>query len=260
LAETRLDFTAVWNDTVSLLNQHKDAAFAIAGVFIFLPAWLFAYYIGEPNIDGIENIEVFLNVYIEFFNENSLAIIASSLATMFGTLAYYIILSRTDITSIGDALKKTLTIIPMFFVVNLITGFATGIGSMLFIIPALYLMGRFSAVAGVVATEPERGIIGSLKYGWLLTHNVGWMAFLLIFVIVIVGGIISFVINLVFALILGFIGGTIEKLLITGVSSLLSTILSVVLASLAIAIYRHLRPQVDDKADQISRTSATIKE
>jgi len=249
MAETQLDFMTVWNDTTSLLSQHKEAAIAIAGVFLFLPAWLIAYFIGQPDLEGAVDINQQIEIYTAYFNDNWLAIMISGLLTSFGTLSYYVILVRDDNISIGSALTKALVIFPIFFVVSIIVGLATALGLIALIIGALYLTGRFSAVAGVVSAEPERGILGSIKYAWSLTHNVGWMAFLMIFIVAIVGSIINLVLSLIFGLIFNLIGGSVAELLTTGVESLLSAILSVVLATLMIAIYRHLKPQVDGTTD-----------
>lgn len=233
---------------MGLLRNHKEAAAAIAGVFIFLPNWIFSYFVGFPNLEGVTTLELQVNVMIGFYSENALPLIAIGLITAFGTLAYYVVLTHQNIGSVGNALTKALTILPIFYVVNIITSFATIMGLFAFIIGALYLLGRFTAVSGVVAAETERGIIGSIKYGWKLTENVGWMACLMFFTVFLIGSIISFVIKLVFRLIFGLIGGSIATLLTDGVSALLSAALSIVLATVMIAIYRHLKPQVDGAA------------
>lgn len=248
MPNTRLDFTAVWNDTTSLLNQHKEAAAAIAGVFIFLPAWLIAYFIGPPNLDNISDPTQILVIMQDYYASNFLALMSSSLVTVFGSVAYYIILVRENIATVGGALKASLGIFLIYLVANIITGAATGFGFMLFAIPGMYLMGRFSTLAGVLAAEPQRGIIGSISRAWALTNNVGWMAFLIIIIVAIIGGIIVFIVGQIFTLLLGFIGGTTATLLTTGVGALLNAGLSIVMGTLGIAIYRHLKPQVHNAA------------
>lgn len=242
MTKNTLDLTAVWNDAMALLSAHKEAAIAIAGVFLFLPSWMFAYFVGEPDTGDATDPSKILDIMLQFYSENSLALIIVGLLTSFGTLAYYVILVRKDYDSIGAGIARALPIFPIFFIASIITGLLTGLGAFAFIIGAFYLTGRFSAVAGVVAAEPERGIIGSIKYGWSLTDNVGWMAFLIIFIVSIVGSVISFVIGLIFTLLSSVAGG---QLLVTAVTSLIGAVFSVVIATLVIAIYRHLKPQVD---------------
>lgn len=237
-----LDLTAVWDDTMALLGQHKEAAIAIAGVFLFLPSWLLAYFIGEADVAGVENIDKMTEIMAQFYSDNALPFIAVGLLASFGTLAYYVILVRKDYDSIGSGIARALPIFPIFFIVSLITNLLIGFGIIALIVGGLYLLGRFSTVAGVVAAEPERGIIGAIKYGWSLSHNVGWMAFLIIFIVIIIGIVIGFIVGLIFGLISSYIGG---QLLLTAATSLISAIFSVVLATLMIAIYRHLKPQVD---------------
>ncbi len=242
MTKTTLNLTAVWDDTMVLLGAHKEAAVAIAGVFLFLPSWLFAYFVGKPDTDGVVDADKILDIMLQFYSDNILPLIAMVLLASFGTLAYYVILSRKDYDSIGSGIARALPIFPIFLIVNIITGLLTGLGLLAFFVGALYLTGRFSAVAGVVAAEPERGILGSIKYGWSLTHNVGWMAFLMIFIVSIVLFIVGLVVELFVGLLAALAGG---QLLITAISSLVGAIGSVILAALMIAIYRHLKPQLD---------------
>ena len=248
MSKASLDFTAVWNDTTEMLQKHKEAGIAIAGLFLFLPSWMFAYFIGEPDFVGVTTLTEQLEVQGEFYQENWFAFLVTSIATAFGTLAYYIVLTHGNIGTIGSALSKAIKIFPLFFIVSIITNFLTGLGLFAFLIGAFYLMGRFSTVAGVLAAESERGVIGSIQYAWSLTNGLGWMSFLMILIVVVVGFVIIFVIEAISSLIFGLIGGTMGQLLTTGVSSLIGMIFSLVIATLMIAIYKHLKPQVDKAA------------
>src|SRR4051812_38184352 len=49
-AETMsFSYNAVWEDAVRLLRQHAPLLAAIAGVFLFLPALLFAVFLPQPT-------------------------------------------------------------------------------------------------------------------------------------------------------------------------------------------------------------------
>lgn len=260
MANTTLDLSAVWNDTLALVNQHKEAAIAIAGVFIFLPAWLMAYFVGEPLLTGEEDINQLLVIMQNFYADNILYILASSIVTIIGILTYYIMLMRDEISTIGDALKTALALFLVYFVASFLTGIMIGIGFILFIIPGIYIVGRFTTLPAVIAGE-GLAIIASIKRAWALTENVGWMAFLILFIVAVVGSIIVFVLGLFFGLIFGFIGGTTEILLTTGFTSLFNAVLSIVIGTLGVAIYRHVKPQVDgDRMDTVlqERQTASI--
>ena len=245
MTKQTLDLTAVWNDAVDMLKNHKEAALAIASVFIFLPSWVFAYFVGDPDMAGATTNDQQLAILVDYFRENWLMILMNAVITSFGSLSFFVVLTHNNIGSIGNALKKALIIFPIFFIVSIITNFLTGLGIFALLIGALYLTGRFSTVAGVVAAESERGIFGSIQYAWKLTGNVGWMAFLMLFVVAIVGFVVSTVIELVFGLVFNLIGGTTASLLSTGLGSALGAILSLLIGAIMIAIYRHLKPQVD---------------
>lgn len=248
MSNTTLDLTAVWDDTMSLLGQHKEAAIAIGGVFLFLPGWLFAYFVGQPVLSGEEDPTQMIAVFQDFYSSNFGYILASGIVTVFGLLALYVTMVRDNIATIGGALQTTLGLFFVFFIANVMTNILTGIGFFLFFVPGLYVMGRFSTLPGVVAGEQGLGIIGSVKHAWAMTENVGWKAFLILFIVLVVGSIIGLVVGLIAGLLLGLIGGTTQLLLSAAISSLANSILSVVVAALSIAIYRHLKPQVNNAA------------
>lgn len=248
MSNKTLDLTAVWDDVMSLLGQHKEAAIAIGGVFLFLPGWLIAYFVGQPVLSGDENPTQMIIVFQDFYAANFGYILANGIVTLFGILTLYIIMTRDNIATIGEALQASLGLFFVFFIASILTNILTGIAFLLLFVPGLYVVGRFSTLPGVIAGENGLGIIGSIKHAWAMTENVGWKAFLIIFIVFVIGIIIGLVVGLIAGLLFGLIGGTTQLLLTAGLSSLAETILSIVIAALCIAIYRHLKPQIDNAA------------
>ena len=91
----KLDYMQCWNGAMALLGAHKEAILAIAGVFLFLPTFLFAQFVAQPVFTGDEDINGLAVVYSAYFSENALSIIASNLVISFGGLAIYFALAPT---------------------------------------------------------------------------------------------------------------------------------------------------------------------
>ena len=45
----KISYSAVWADTAALLRSHASLIATVAGVFIFLPGLLVAYFLPQPE-------------------------------------------------------------------------------------------------------------------------------------------------------------------------------------------------------------------
>jgi hypothetical protein len=78
------------------------------------------------------------------------------------------------LAKVGDALVIAAALFPTYLTATILTGWATFAGFLLFIIPGLYLTGRFAVLPAVMAREPALGIIDAVKQTWATTRKCGW--------------------------------------------------------------------------------------
>lgn len=242
--QRKIDYTDVWNDTLMLIKSHKEAILAIAGLLIFLPNWAAGFFAGQPDVEGIVSLPAYMTALEEYWAANSAILLSAGIVSFFGTLSLYVLVARTGLDRIGDALTTALLLLPIYFVVQLLTGLATIIAVLALIIPALYLIGRFTPVPSVVAAEPGIGVVGALRRSWELTNGAGWAVFFLVLVVALVAAISLLVVQLLVGLVISLAsGGEGIAILESGISALGDTMLGILMVTLGVAIYRHLKMQ-----------------
>lgn len=244
MEKNTLDYMVVWDDMMSLLKQHKQATIAIAGVFVFFPAWLVLYFIGIPPKIDFNNIEDFILKSEVYFVDNWIALLLSDILRFIGILSLGLLLIKHYVESTGHVILESIKLLVTFILIYIIFAFLFSFLIFLFV-PVLYLIGRFLPILGVITNERSQGVFGCIKRSWNFTRGLGWMAFLMFIIIYVVANVVSLVIELFGGLIFNLIGSNVGVLLASGLSSLLASVVTVLISTLSIAIYRHLKPQVD---------------
>src|SRR4051812_35244903 len=112
-------YNAVWEDTLRLLRQHLPLLVAIAGVFLFLPALLFAVFMPppEPPSDPQRAIQIVL----AYYETAAPWFVVQGLFTMVGTLAMLRLVFARD--TVGGALVAGLMLLPFYFLLTVILVF-----------------------------------------------------------------------------------------------------------------------------------------
>jgi hypothetical protein len=195
--KTELDFTAAWNDAMSMLSAHREIVVAIAGVFVFLPQLVFGYMFPQPEFDA-QNSEKVLAQLIEWYGVIAPWVFLMGVISGIGLLAVNFIALNHTRPAAGDAIvfgaKHYLTL----FVASILSMIAITIGLFLLIIPGVYLYVKFSQVRTVIAAENEFNPITALSRSWQVTKGNSLRIFGFTLIIAIVAGIAMLIVNLVF--------------------------------------------------------------
>jgi hypothetical protein len=251
-------YNAVWEDSVRLLRQHATLLAAIAGVFMFLPALLFAVLLPPPEPQGADPARV-AQLMLTFYRGALPWFLVQGLFSIVGTLAMLRLVFVRG-TTVGSALVQALKLTPFYILLSLIFGFAIGLVSMLVIVPAaligpiavvlaglllvapiFYLVGRIAPIPAVMVAENRRNPIDAIRRTFALTNGHGWAILGLVFVIVIVAaiavGMADTLAGLIFIL---AAGQELGKLLASILASALNAAFATLLVMLYAAIYRAL--------------------
>lgn len=235
----KLSYSAVWKDTVELLQANAAAVVALAGVFIFLPALLMAYLLPYPEP---ADPKLIFTLWAEYLNANWHWFIITSIVGMVGAIAIFLLFLDPKRSTVGGTIATAVTILPFYFLASLVSGFMVGIGFILLIVPGLYLLGRLCAVTPVVVAEGQRNPIAAVSRSFELTQGNGWALFGLIILVAltasIIAGVVSTMLGIIFLLVAGQDVGT----LLTKIVQTLGNAATVTLMyALTAAIYRQLR-------------------
>lgn len=243
----KLNYMECWSGAMAILRDHKEAILAIAGVFLFLPTLLMAQFIGQPNLEGTEDLNAITAAYSTFFSENTFAIIASNLLISFGGFVIYFTIAPSHSGTVADDLGKALRLFLIFLIANILTGLATFAGILLFIIPGLYVACRLILVPIIIADHGERNPLEALKKSWESTKDNGFSILLLVLMIAIIGAITVGVIQMIIGVIIGLAtGGAGWPLIENLVSALGGTALQIVFTVLIGSIYYQLTGKGSD--------------
>lgn len=243
----KLNYMECWSGAMAILRDHKEAILAIAGVFLFLPTLLMAQFVGQPNLEGTEDLNAITAAYSTFFSENAFAIIASNLLISFGGFVIYFTIAPSHSGTVADDLGKALRLFLIFLIANILTGLATFAGILLFIIPGLYVACRLILVPIIIADHGERNPLEALKKSWESTKDNGFSILLLVLMIAVIGAITVGVIQMIIGVIIGLAtGGAGWPLIENLVSALGGTALQIVFTVLIGSIYYQLTGKGSD--------------
>jgi len=249
----KINYMQCWNGAMAILRAHKEAILAIAGVFLFLPTLLMAQFVGQPVLDGSEDMSAIIANYTSFTQENLWPILLSNILMSFGGFALYVVICASPGATVGESLGIAFRFFLFFLIANILAGLATGIGLMLLIIPGLYVASRLSLIPVIVADRQERNPVEALKQSWAATKDNGFAILLLILMIALIGSIFLAVVQMLTGVAVGLATGGQGWPLITNiVATLLNTALAVILTAIIASIYRELTGKQTDVGEVFS--------
>lgn len=233
----KFSYSAVWTDVVALLRAHASLIATVAGVFIFLPGLLLAYFLPQPDTQDFSRLG---EIWVEYLNANWHWMLLNSLVNMIGSIAILLLIFARNI-SVGGAITAALALLPFYFLTSLLGSLMIGFGFVLLIIPGLYLIGRLGPLNSVVVAESRRNPIDAIGRCFALTKGHGWAVLGLILIVAIPAmiaiGVATTLLGILFVLVAG---QDLGQMLILIVRTAGNAALVVLLLVLNAAIYRQL--------------------
>ena len=157
-------YSAVWDDAARMLRANAGLLTAIAGVFLFLPALLLAYYVAEP--DPSTGLAEWMESTRAYFRRAGIWLILASSAQVVGVISVYLLLLGNPRVTVGRAVATAVSILPFYFIVSFLRVFAVSIGFVLLILPAFYLLGKLTLASPILVAETPRAPISALRASW----------------------------------------------------------------------------------------------
>jgi|GEM_PF-1490583 len=199
----KFSYSAVWADVVALLRAHASLIATVAGVFIFLPGLLAAYFLPFPVTQDVSRMG---EIWVEYVGSNWHWMVLNSLVNMIGSIAILKMIFVRDI-SVGGAIAAAVPILPFYFLASFIGSLLIGLGCLLLIVPGLYLLGRLGPLNALVVAEDRRNPIDAITRCLALTKGHGWAILGLILIVAIAAaiviGIATTLLGILFILIAG---------------------------------------------------------
>lgn len=259
----KFDMGAAWDDSLQLLKSHTALIGTIAGVFLFLPSLVVAWF-GPTPIEPAANatFEQILATFQESARQAMpYQLLIAVVAAIGGIGILRLWLSRSSV-SVGDALAFAFKMIPTMIGVQLLMGIAVGLVAVLLIVPGAalggapgvlllvigllafaglcaYLWGRVAVVSPLIADRIQYNPVAALKESWALTRDNGWRIFLFLFLVTLVIGIVGLIVGGVVAVVAGS-GEGVGRMLMGVVEAGFAAVSGIVSLAITAATYRQL--------------------
>lgn len=239
-------FANVWEDAGRMLAANAGLLAAIAGVFLFLPAAIEARYYAAPALPigssaaEMADWQFLMGAYIR---ANWWWILLSSTAYFVGIVALYLLLLTPRIT-VGAAVAKAFGIMPLYIILAFIVGLAVFGGTMLLIVPGIFLMGKLVLSTPIMVAETPRSPFAAIRLSWARSTRPWWTAGLVIlvyFAAAFVTLAIRIGLGTVILLLLGPDG--VGGLLLALLQALMATAVAVLVILVTAALYRTQLPR-----------------
>jgi hypothetical protein len=221
-----------------MLRTHGSLLLAVAGVFFLLPGLLLGHFLPQPPGSGQDALDALFRHYWENWHWFLLA----NIVNLVGNITIYNLLFDRRGGTVGGAIGAALPMLPMYFVMTIISGLPIGAGLMLMVVPGVYLLGRLAIAGAAMVAEGHHSPIAPIASAWQKTKGRGWAVAGLVVIVILAGLLLSFVVSAVFGSVFILIGGRegLGPLLVLILSSAVAAVFSTVLVVLFAAIYRAL--------------------
>ncbi len=237
---SKINLNRVWDDAKAMGKANRDLLTAIAGMFILLPIVLALQFLEAPAPPAsAADPEAINSWYRALVAANWHILLGVSLATSYATLAILVLLLRQDRLTVAESLKAASLVLPGYMLAGLLQNLALNLGILLFIVPAMYMIGRFALVSAACAAEQIYNPVTMIVRSVMLTRGNGWRIFGMLAVIAVVGGIVSLVAMLMLGLFAELLlPGDLANVLTSLVVGLLLTAILLVFLLVYAALYR----------------------
>lgn len=235
-------YDRVWADVVAMIRANGALLATLAGVFMFLPSlalWMYAPMPAPPSgSDGSEGMRFLADYY---FGNWPLLLLVNIIGT-FGQVGILTLLLDRDRPTVGEALGLSARLLPMYFVMTIVTNLVVVVGLFLFLVPGIYLLGRLTLAGPVMVGEGVANPVDAIRRAWAVTRGLGWRIAGLVMLIGIVAWIAfsaaSSVLGVVAGLLLPEGSGAVARAFVDALAGGALALLIVVLTA---AIYRQVR-------------------
>lgn len=231
--------SAAWDEVSHILRGQTRLLAAIAGVFFLLPAVL-------VNLHGpafgtaasLEEAFALARPYVPI-------LLLSTLVQYVGQLAIWSLILSPDRPTVGGAIGRGLALLPLYFLLILVSNLLIVFGLLLLVLPGLYLLARLAPVGAAFVAEKGRWPFPAIARSFELTKSNALPIFAFLVIVGLIYLVVMIVASLVFGALLALLGlamesGEIGAALLAIFSGVVNAAGTTIFTLMAIAIYRQL--------------------
>lgn len=222
-------------------RSDRDVILAIAGVFVFLPMFAWLLLVPEPVAPPGSSGDQKTQILIAWAGEHVHWLVLRVGFELFATAAILTFYLARDAHDVRSALRRALSVLPMFAIAVMGSWGLVTLGVFAFIVPGIYVYGRVALTGAVLVAEKGVGVAGAITRSVALTHGNGWRVAALV--------ALPFLAGLVVLQIIGTIDDAMDtagaanpigRALIDGAAAIAATASGLARVLLQVSLYRRL--------------------
>lgn len=164
----------VFADARALWRSERDLLVRVASVFFFLPTLAMRLFLPMPEVEAADRQEL-LRIVSEWLAQQGGWIVLQLVLLTFGSGVVLVLLLDRSRPTLGEAMLRTLKLLPLLLIAWTSVLFAMALGSMLLLLVALYIGGRAFLTGAAVVMRPERGPFAAVADSVRMTARRGWV-------------------------------------------------------------------------------------
>lgn len=220
----KFDSNQAWKDAAASVAANRDVLFALAGVFLALPALALAIFMPPPQAPDGATPEAALALMGEYYSYAWPVLLVLAVLQLLGTLTMLTLFTDRSRPTVGEAIRQGARAALPVLAAQVIVAFAVAAGVMLVLGAAIasgvaalkllaglalifalaFVFARLSLVSPVVVVDGQRNPVAALRRSWDLTrgnvfHLLAFFVLLLIAALVLyllINGALGFVVSL----------------------------------------------------------------
>jgi hypothetical protein len=236
-------YDRVWADVVAMARSNAVLLLTLAGVFVFLPSFALWLFLPVPHAAGAG--EEAVKQFLAYYQRNAGWFVLVNAIGALGQIIILVLLIDRNRPTVAEAISGGALLFPGYFLASLISNIAIGFGLLLFVVPGLYVLGRFVVLGPVMADGRLSNPLTGLRQSWERTQGVGWRIVGLVLLVGIVGWIATSAATSILTLVGSvLLPESLDPMAAAIANALGGAILGLLIVLLSAGVYRQLAPRI----------------
>ena len=172
----KLNVAGVLSDAWAMAKRDSDVLIGVSGLFLLVPQVAQAMFVASPPPLPVSSsdpvaLQAWLDAVTLWSKQNDLLLLVLAVTSVFGSLALFTLYMDRGRPDVSTALRGALAWLPRYVWLALLVTLPVNVGTLLFLIPGLYLKGRLMAVSPAFVAERPLSAIGAFRRSFALTRG-----------------------------------------------------------------------------------------
>lgn len=172
----KLNVAGVLSDAWAMAKRDRDVVIGVSGLFLLVPQVAQAMFVAAPPALPVSSsdpvaLQAWLDAVTVWSKQNDLLVLILSVLSLFGSLTLFTLYMERGRPDVATALRSALAWLLRYVLLALLVTLPVNVGTLLFLIPGLYIKGRLMTVGPVFVGERPIGAVAAFRRSFALTRE-----------------------------------------------------------------------------------------